>query len=182
MTTDLSAAAALLSSLGVPSRLDLLATVARRQAEGADCALPAVATAVGRSQRDLAKDLSHLTDCGVLSVRGGVVTADLTPLRTAADTLDEVHPVTPLLADDPDLARLFRHGRLVTVPESDELWHRIGRLAVRLLPVDVDLPEPEVNRLLGQLHPDHATLRRLLVDMRLVTRHGSDAYRRLPEQ
>lgn len=169
----------MLSSLGVASRLDLLATVIRRQADGADCSLPAVAAATGRGQRDLAKDLVHLTECGLLAVRGGVVTADLAPLRAAADAVDATHPVTALLADDPDLARLFRHGRLVTWPEDPALWRRIAYLAVRLLPEDAELPEAEVNRLLGQLHDDHATLRRLLVDLRLVTRSGSDHYRRV---
>lgn len=176
---DLSRAAELLATLGVPRRLDLLATAARLASGREECPLSALAAATGRSQRDLAKDLARLQECGLVSVRGGCVTADLTPLRTAAAAIDESLPVTRLLDTDPDLGRLFRHGRLRTWPENPSLLHRIARVAVRLLPRDEELSEAEVNARLSQLHPDHATVRRLLVDEGLVTRGASTAYRRV---
>ena len=41
---------------------------------------------------------------------------------------------------------------------------RLARLLARLLPAGRSLSEAEVNRLLGAVHPDFATTRRLLLD------------------
>ncbi|MQA79223.1 MAG: DUF2087 domain-containing protein [Streptosporangiales bacterium] len=178
-SNDLGHAAALLGVLSTPRRLDLLATIVRRQASGADCSLGAVATAMDSSQQALAKDLVRLQECGLLTIESGGVSADLSVLRSAADAVGETLPITPHLAIDPDLARFFSHGRLVTVPFDADLQRRIAKVLVRLLPLDVEMSEAEVNDLLGQVHPDHALLRRLLVDERLVTRHASAGYRRV---
>jgi hypothetical protein len=50
--------------------------------------------------------------------------------------------------------------------------------AVRLLPGDRSLSEAEVSALLRPVHGDVAPLRRLTVDLGLVTRNGSSDYRR----
>jgi hypothetical protein len=71
----------------------------------------------------------------------------------------------------------FRDGRLTSVPSRAD--YRLAALAVlaeRFLP-GRDYPEVEVNELLGRDGPDPATLRRLLVDHRLLAR-AAGVYRR----
>jgi hypothetical protein len=100
-------------------------------------------------------------------------------LRAAAAAIDASFPVTALLAGEPDLGRFFGHGRLVTMPEKPVLKRRIAELLVRLLPADRVLAEAEVNAALRPVHDDVASLRRLMVDLGLVTRNGSSDYRRV---
>lgn len=177
-SSGLGRAAELLSTLAVASRLEVLAVV-QRSSRDEPCKLGDLARATGRSQRDLGKDLAHLQECGLVRVQNGAATADLTPLADAAAAVDATLPVTRLLAAHPDLGQLIRHGRVTTWPENQALLRRIAELAVQLLPRNTELEESEVNELLSQLHPDCATLRRLLVDAGLVRREGSAAYRRV---
>ncbi|MEK6207962.1 MAG: DUF2087 domain-containing protein [Chloroflexota bacterium] len=77
----------------------------------------------------------------------------------------------------PELAAFFRNGRLETIPAGRErrqalLVHVAGSFAPGR-----EYVEEEVNRILQNLHSDHATLRRYLVDAGLLKReHG--LYRR----
>jgi hypothetical protein len=175
---EVSRAAALLGALAVPSRLELLAAVVRRQRERADCSVRALAAELDRGQRELVKDVVRLRECGLLSVDGGGMSVELEVLRAAAGAIDATFPVTGLLASEPDLGRFFRHGRLATMPENPNLKRRIAALLVRLLPTDRTLSEAEVNAALRPVHDDVASLRRLMVDLGLVTRNGSSDYRR----
>jgi len=77
----------------------------------------------------------------------------------------------------PELAAFFRNGRLETIPSRRErrqavLVHLAGRFAP-----DREYAEDEVNRILQDLHTDHATLRRYLVDAGLLRRERG-VYRR----
>jgi hypothetical protein len=77
----------------------------------------------------------------------------------------------------PELAAYFRDGRLETIPANRDrrqalLVHVAGAFAK-----DRDYREDEVNRMLQDVHTDHASLRRYLVDAGLLRReHG--VYRR----
>ena len=77
----------------------------------------------------------------------------------------------------PELAAFFRNGRLETIPAGRDrrravLVHLAARFAA-----DRDYAEDEVNRILLDVHSDHATLRRYLVDAGLLRREGG-VYRR----
>jgi hypothetical protein len=77
----------------------------------------------------------------------------------------------------PELAAFFRNGRLETIPAGRErrqalLVHVAGAFAR-----DREYGEDEVNRILQNLHSDHATLRRYLVDAGLLSRERG-VYRR----
>lgn len=70
--------------------------------------------------------------------------------------------------------RVLRHytdgPRLKQLPENgDELREIAGWLA-ELFELDTQYPEKEVNKRLHQAHPDHAQMRRLLVDYGFMTR------------
>ncbi|MEU9396454.1 DUF2087 domain-containing protein [Streptomyces sp. NPDC048324] len=177
--SELSSAAEMLGALAASSRLTLLATVAERQSRGDDCSLGAVAAAVGRDPKSMVKDAVRLKEVGLLSIEGHTLAADLSALSVAADAIDANLPVTGLLTEDPDLERFFKHGRLVKLPENPDFRWRVAQLLVRLLPPDRQLSESEVNDLLGQVHSDYAALRRLLVDLKLVTRAASSDYQRV---
>jgi hypothetical protein len=77
----------------------------------------------------------------------------------------------------PELAAFFRNGRLETIPAARDrrqalLVHIAGGFAPGR-----EYSEDEVNRILQNLHSDHATLRRYLVDAGLLVRHRG-VYRR----
>jgi hypothetical protein len=71
------------------------------------------------------------------------------------------------------LATFVRNGRIVAIPAK-----RAKRLVLldhlaQLFEVGVRYSEPEVNRILNAMHPDHAALRRYLVDEGFLSRdHG----------
>ena len=72
----------------------------------------------------------------------------------------------------------IRDGRLTSIPAKEKrrlVVYRYLRDAV--FTEDRDYPEAEVNQRLALFHPDVATIRRGMVDARLVTRKGG-IYRR----
>jgi len=172
----LAEAAELLQTMSNPARLQLLQAAVDRGGDARECTLDDLAEVTGRGVRDLVQDVVRLQRPGLLRVRGQRVRADLGVLSAAAQRAEALHPVSTLLADDPDLSRFFRHGRLMIMPEDRAVQRRVAALVVRLLPADTELTEVEVNRCLGQVH-DHATLRRLLVDEGLLERGASQSYR-----
>jgi hypothetical protein len=77
----------------------------------------------------------------------------------------------------PELAAFFRNGRLETMPAARErrralLVHVAGRFETGR-----EYGEDEVNGILQAVHSDHATLRRYLIDERLLRRERG-VYRR----
>jgi hypothetical protein len=77
----------------------------------------------------------------------------------------------------PELAAFFRDGRLETIPAARErrralLVHVAGRFETGR-----EYGEDEVNSILQAVHSDHATLRRYLIDERLLRRERG-VYRR----
>ena len=100
--------------------------------------------------------------------------------QTAADLLAAL-PVTALLAQDPSLGRLFRHGRLTGLPVLARVEERarLADLLVRLLPPDRSLTEPEVNAALAEVADDVAAVRRFLVEEGRLTREAGRDYRRV---
>lgn len=169
-------AATLLSAVSAPQRVAILSAVVSR----GESSLATIADDLAISLKALLKDVVHLQDVGLVSLDGQAISADLSILREAGDALVAGLPIMRLLDDDQnDLARFFRHGRLATFPEDAGTQEQIAALVVQLLPTDRELTETEVNEILGQVHDDHATLRRLLVDYQLVTRRASSGYRRI---
>ncbi|MFI5732847.1 DUF2087 domain-containing protein [Kribbella sp. NPDC051587] len=117
-------------------------------------------------------------------IKAGLVTAD-PALQADEDAFknavrDQRPAWTPL---DPDPARdavlkaFIRDGRLTHFPTYPEKLQIVLEHIVTSFDQDRDYPEREVNELLNRWHPDHAALRRQLVDARLLTRTAS-IYRR----
>lgn len=60
--------------------------------------------------------------------------------------------------------------RLKILPENDDEIKEIAGWLAELFEPDIQYPEKEVNERLHQAHPDHATMRRLLVDYGFMKR------------
>lgn len=85
--------------------------------------------------------------------------------------------VVPAIPADPVARRFVRAGRLVTIPAR-----RRKRLAVldwlaQAFEPGKIYPEPAVNTLLNRFHPDHAALRRYLVDEGFMERRDGFYWR-----
>jgi hypothetical protein len=174
-----SHAAALLTALASPARLELLCTVAQRRAAGLDCSLAAVAAALDVPVKTLVKQVAQLQDCGLLTLAGDrTLDADLAPLKAAAGALVDDLPIARLLVTAPELERYFVNGRLTELTVDHSVKLKLAPLLARLLPDDRAMTEAEVNALLNQVHDDHAYLRRMLVDFGQLSRDGAANYRR----
>ncbi len=71
------------------------------------------------------------------------------------------------------------HGRLLRFPKKEKHKLVILRHVTTRFAAGRRYAEPEVNRILGELHDDHATLKRYLVDYRFLARErdGSEYWR-----
>lgn len=98
-------------------------------------------------------------------------------LRELAAALPSEQPVAPEVVEgdwspeEADVLRRFFRGReLKEIPaQRSKRLVVLERLAQEFEP-GIRYPEPEVNVILHTFHPDHATLRRYLVDEGLLTR------------
>jgi hypothetical protein len=80
--------------------------------------------------------------------------------------------------DAKTLAAFVRDGRLVRIPVVASKQTVVLRWLVAIFEMDATYPEADVNAALAQVHPDFATLRRMLVDHRFMGRQNS-IYRRI---
>jgi hypothetical protein len=76
-----------------------------------------------------------------------------------------------------ELARFFKAGQLETIPASRADRVAVLRYLAQRFAPGREYDESEVNRILQGVHADHATLRRYLVDEKLMYR-ASGRYRR----
>jgi hypothetical protein len=160
-----------LRALSDPARLSLLARIA--DAGPAGCSLEAAAGAGGAAARSARKQVGQLTAAGLVESRESALVARLDRIR---DALDELAGADEDDAAGPRRVRaLFSRGRLVEIPRAPELRLELLRhLAERFEP-GRSYREAEVNALLGEVHDDHAALRRYLVDAGLIGRDDDGA-------
>ena len=105
-------------------------------------------------------------------------------MSTADDAMGPPDPVHPALEEPAFEAKVlrafFRDGRLVSIPSKERRRQVVYRyLRDHVFTEDRAYPEKEVNQRLALFHPDVATLRRGMVDARLVSRANGE-YRRGP--
>ena len=167
-------AATLTGLLGDDQRLRVVAAIALGARTIDD-----VARSGGLEPEDVRRVLPRLVAAGVVADRDGLQ-VDLTRFRAAAR--ERPPRVRELPNATPDQARVLRNfvedGRLRSVPvRAAQRRVVLEYLAAQFEPA-ADYTEPEVNELLGRFHDDYASLRRHLVDERLLTR-SAGVYRRL---
>jgi hypothetical protein len=76
------------------------------------------------------------------------------------------------------LSAFVRDGRLVRIPVVASKQTIVLRWLVTLFDMDATYPESDVNAVLAHIHPDFATMRRMLVDHRFMGRQNG-IYRRI---
>lgn len=169
----------ILRALADPERLALAGRLAL-----ADRTALELAVDVGLPLDRVRRHLKRLTAAGLVS---GL--PDRRTYRLAGETLrwaaQEVGPPRgPGLAlgavdeeEEAVLRRYFVGGRLKEVPaKRGKRLAVLSRLA-REFEVGVRYPEREVNAVLKRFHPDHASLRRFLVDEGFLSRQGGQYWR-----
>lgn len=162
--------------LAEPDRLATFAAVVL----GADT-VAQVAAATGRPVRETAVALRRLTDGGLVSQdRDGALVADQAAFKEAVRA---VAPGRPPATEDPDPARaavlraFIKDGRLVQLPAARGKRRVVLQHIAASFEPGVKYPERTVDAVLRAWHPDHATLRRYLVDEELMAREAGTYWR-----
>ncbi|MEU4161537.1 DUF2087 domain-containing protein [Actinoplanes sp. NPDC026670] len=164
MSVEAAHAAGLLMLLSHPVRCRAFAELARHGKDGVTIFEMSIHLDV--PQTEAAELLGRLVGAGVATgtgngyyrVRDGV-------LREAAQALDRVQPVGPLLSEYPQLKSFFAHGRLKSLPPTlSERAQQMAELFARFIAVDGVLTESEVNDRIARAADDVAAVRRMLVE------------------
>ena len=117
---------------------------------------------------------------GGIVARNGALRIDLDVLRAAA--LDRPERERGLPNATPEQERVLRNfaesGRLKEIPARAAQRRVVLEYLATLFEPGIEYPEAEVNDRLHALHEDYASLRRYLVDERLLERRGG-VYRRV---
>jgi hypothetical protein len=161
-----------LRALAHPERLALLAAI------GPDpVGIGALAQRLGVPVPALAKQLGRLESAGLVRIEQGTITPTLETMAGLANELEQALPITSVVQEH-GLERFFKHGLLDQLPVDAATQAKLADALVELIPRESTLTEADVNRILGTVSPDHATLRRLLVDHGVLTRGAGVDYRR----
>jgi hypothetical protein len=168
----------LLRHLLDPRRLAVVGVLAR-----APGALDELAAASGKREDDVLRTLAPLVQAGLVATDGGRYHLDEVAWRELAQRLPQAAPPSArvafgMTAEEAEvLGRFFSGDRLTELPaQRSKRLVVLERLSLEFEP-GRRYAEPEVNELLGRFHPDHATLRRLLVDEGLLDRDAGQYWR-----
>jgi hypothetical protein len=169
-------AATLVGLLADPTRLKVVAALAL----GATT-LEDVAAASGLPLKDVALAARRLSRAGLVRRDGHGLQLQADAFGAAARAAAEAAPPPEPLSDDPAedavLSAFVRDGRLVSIPVQASKRRLVLEHIVRVFEPGVRYPEREVNALLAVWYPDHAALRRYLVDAGLLTREAGVYWR-----
>ncbi|HEY8474532.1 MAG TPA: DUF2087 domain-containing protein [Natronosporangium sp.] len=156
--------------LAEPDRLAVFAAVVLGVRTPAE-----VAEATGLTARQTAVALRRLTDGGLVQMdEGGGLAADADAFKTAVRSAAPDKQPTVDLDPDPSRAAVLRtfirDGRLVQIPASRSKRRVVLEHIAMAFEPGRKYPERVVDAVLRAWHPDHATLRRYLVDEELMDR------------
>jgi hypothetical protein len=140
-----------------------------------------IAAATGLSPAVVGKSAQRLLKTGLLTASAdGLHAVEEVFKEAARSSRREVEPLDPDPARDAVLRAFIRDGRLTHFPTFPAKTRIVLEYLVNSFEPDRSYPEAEVNTILNTWHEDHAALRRLLVDGRLLTR-SAGIYRRASE-
>jgi len=133
----------------------------------------------------VSRHLSYLAHVGLVSARAegyyniyrfeAAALEEMARRLLARETLPAVAADVDMDAFDRKVLRDFSlpDGRLMTILAQRKKLEAVLRHAVKLFEFDVQYTEKQVNQILAQLHEDTASLRRELIDYKLMARdHG----------
>lgn len=168
----------LLRLLLEPSRLAVVGALA-----AAPGSLDDLAVRAGVEPRRALRTLAPLVQAGLVRREDDVYHLDAARWRAQARTLPSAAPPSPrvafgMTAEESDvLARFFSGDRLIELPaQRSKRLVVLERLALEFEP-GRRYDEATVNAILRRFHPDHALLRRQLVDEHLLDRARGEYWR-----
>jgi hypothetical protein len=130
-----------------------------------------VAGSTGLSAPVVAKALQRLAKGGLISASSGGFSADEDIFKDIVrENRPEWVPLDPDPARDNVLKSFIRDGRLTHFPTFPDKFRIVLEYMLQSFEPGRGYAEPEVNEILNRFHPDHAALRRHLVDARLLER------------
>ncbi|TCC07380.1 DUF2087 domain-containing protein [Kribbella soli] len=133
-----------------------------------------VAGSTGLPEPVVVKALQRLTKGGLITADRDGFTADEGAFKDAVrESRPERVPLDADPARDNVLKSFVRDGRLTHFPTFPDKYQIVLEYIVQSFEVGRPYPEAEVNELLNRWHPDHAALRRGLVDAKLLNRENS---------
>jgi hypothetical protein len=171
-------AARLIGSLGTPQRLRVLAALILGAATLAE-----VRVATGSDARTVHREMDRLLAAGVVEREGdGRFVARTDDLAGAARSLAKAsagqRAAAPAETPEERVRRTFlKDGRLVSIPTQRSKRLVILDVLAQEFEPGRRYPEKEVNRRLRAWHPDHAALRRYLVDEGFMERDQGGYWR-----
>jgi hypothetical protein len=119
----------------------------------------------------VAKSLQRLTKGGLVeATRAGFTASDGVFKDAVRESRPEREPLDADPARDTVLRSFIRDGRLTHFPTYPDKFRIVLEHLVQSFEPGRSYPETEVNEILNRWHPDHAALRRQLVDARLLDR------------
>jgi DNA-binding HxlR family transcriptional regulator len=183
---NLEARAELFKALGHPTRLLILNLVQMKPRHGEE-----LATILKLKPATISHHLAKLTEVGLLESRKDQYYQTYSLIGDVlAKTLEEVVrlPQPGLTAEVEEdayrvkvLKTFFRHGRLTQIPAQLKKRLIILEKIVQEFEPEREYSEHEVNQVLLEFHEDVATLRRALIDHKLMQR-DKGIYQRVLEQ
>ena len=137
-----------------------------------------VAGSTGLAAPVVVKALQRLTKGGLIAASRDGFTADEGAFKDAVrDSRPEWVPLDPDPARDNVLKAFIRDGRLTHFPTFPDKYRIVLEYFVQAFEVGRCYPEAEVNEILNRFHPDHAALRRYLVENGFMTREDGHYWR-----
>jgi hypothetical protein len=139
-----------------------------------------VAARTGVTLRDVMAALRRLTNAGLILDQDGVLSARpeiFTEVAKEHGTAPAPEPLDPDAARAAVLRAFIVEGRLTSVPAARSKRLIVLEHVARSFVPGVRYPEHDVNAILRAWHPDHAALRRYLVDEQLLARDAGVYWR-----
>jgi ArsR family transcriptional regulator, arsenate/arsenite/antimonite-responsive transcriptional repressor len=180
---DLEARAALFKALGHPARLLILNLIRIQPRHGEE-----LAEILELNPATISHHLKKLTDAGILRAQKEQyyqtysLTGDLWGQRLAELVQIAVTTLPEQVEMDAYKAKVlktfFRRGRLTQIPAQLKKWQVVLEHMVESFEPDQDYSEQEVNQILWEFHEDVASIRRGLIETKLMER-DKGVYRRV---
>jgi len=182
-----------MESVAIPAALKALANETRLKIVGLLALEPRsqaeLAEALKMQPEKLSRHLDLLSQSGIVVEQSSgtrrvwrLDTGWLQPEGQVVPMLRRPPPPEPVAGMDAHeaktLSAFVRDGRLVRIPVVPSKQTVVMRWLVAHFDSDATYPERDLNAVLEQVHPDFATLRRMLVDHRFMARQNG-IYRRI---
>jgi hypothetical protein len=177
MNTTAPSPALVLGRLADERRLRVLAAAAL-----GDRSIAEIAARAGLSEGEAARAFAHLAGAEILVRDESGVRVDLGTFSRAARAASSPRRRPELRDATPEQRAVVRNfvdaeSRLTTIPARAAKRRIVLEYVAGRFEPDREYREQEVNAILAELHDDHVTLRRLLVDEGFLTREAG-VYRR----